>query len=192
MLETIEIFAEYKQWFVIMHVFSVILGMGTALVSDILFNVYIKDKKINPTENTTLQVLSRIVWISLGGIVLTGFAIFLSDPVVYMQSVKFLVKMSIVLVIIVNGYLFWKITHASIRKINFTDINSSHKYVRIRRLSFAFGAVSIVSWLLAFVLGSVSSIPVSFGIAMTVYAGMLIIAIIGSQIVEYVITHPHK
>ena len=115
---TIQFFSEYKQLFIIVHVFFVITGMGTALVSDILFNVYIKDKKINPTESTTLEVLSHVIWISLGLIVLSGLAIYLSDPLKYIYSTKFLAKMSIVFVIILNGYLFWKITHKSLKKIN--------------------------------------------------------------------------
>lgn len=192
MEDTIQFFGEYKYISVIAHVFSVIVGMGSALVSDVLFNVYIKDKKINPTENKTLEVLSRIIWISLGIIILSGIAIFLSDPLMYINSTKFLVKMSVVLAIILNGYLFWKITHKSLKKINFTDTDVHHKYVRIRKLSFAFGAVSIVSWLSAFILGSVKSIPVSFWAAMDMYATTIILAIIGSQIVEYMITHQKK
>ena len=55
--------------------FFVIIGMGSAMVSDILFNIYIKDKKINPVENKTLEILSRTIWISLGLIVLSGIAL---------------------------------------------------------------------------------------------------------------------
>lgn len=192
MEEVIQFFSKYKHFFVIIHVFSVVIGMGTALVSDVLFNVYVKDKKINPTENKTLQILSRIVWIGLGFIVLSGFAIFLSDPSEHVNSVSFLVKMSIVLVLIINGFLFWKITHKALRKINFTDTNIHHKYVRIRKLSFAFGAISVVSWLSAFVLGSMHSIPFSFWTAIGIYASIIILAIIASQILDYMITHKNK
>lgn len=189
MEDIIQFFSEYKEFSVIAHVFLVIVGMGTAFVSDVLFNLYIKDKKINPTENITLEALSRVIWISLGLIVLSGLAIFLSDPLKYVSSTKFLMKMFIVFVIILNGYLFWKITHKSLKKINFTDTNSHHKYVRVRRLSFAFGAISVVSWLSAFILGSIQLIPVSFGVAMGIYAAIIIFAVISSQIVEYLITH---
>jgi len=189
MEDVIEFFGLYKQFFVTSHIFSVIVGMGTALVSDVLFNVYIKDKKINPTENKTLQVLSRVIWISLLFIVLSGLALFLSDPLRYAYSTKFLVKMVIVLVIIINGYLFWKITHTALKKINFTDTNVHHKYVRIRKVSFAFGAVSIVSWLATFILGSMQSIPTSFVVTMGAYSIIIVLAVMSSQIFEYMITH---
>jgi len=188
MEETIQFFSEYKKISVIAHVFSVIVGMGTALVSDVLFSVYIKDKKINKTENITLQVLSYVIWISLGLITLSGLAIFLSDPLTYAYSTKFLVKTAIVFVIILNGYLFWKITHKSLKKINFTDTNSNHKHVRIRRQSFAFGAVSVVSWFAAFILGSIDTLPVTFSMAMGIYTTIIILAIIVSQIADRLIT----
>ena len=192
MEETIGFFAEYKHISIIIHVFSVILGMGSALVSDVLFNLYIKDKKINPTENTTLEVLSKIIWFALWFIALSGVAIFLSDPGIYSSSPKFLLKMVIVGFIIINGYLFARITHGSLRTINFTDTNIHHKYVRIRRLSFAFGSVSVVSWFLAFILGSVRSIPISFWQGLTLYGFLILFGIIASQIMEYIITHKKR
>lgn len=189
MEETIQFFGEYKKISTIMHVFAVILGMGSALVSDILFNVYIKDKKINPTENNTLEVLSKVIWISLWAIMLSGVAIFLSNPDAYSISPKFLLKIFIVSIIIINGYLFARITHGSLQKLNFTDTNSNHKYVRIRRMSFAFGAVSVISWLLAFVLGSIKSIPISFWQGLIIYGVLLVVGIVGSQIAERMIVN---
>lgn len=189
MEEAIQFFGEYKKVSVITHVFAVIVGMGSALVSDVLFNVYIKDKKINPTENSTLEVLSKIIWISLGVIMLSGIALFLSDPSAYSTSDKFLLKIVIVGFIIINGYLFARVTHGSLRKLNFTDTNRHHKYVRIRRLSFAFGAISLISWLTAFILGSVRSIPISFWQGLAIYGILVLGGIVASQLMEYKITH---
>ncbi|MEY2671976.1 MAG: hypothetical protein RL687_393 [Candidatus Parcubacteria bacterium] len=192
MTEVINFFTEYKQVSIIAHVFFVILGMGSALVSDILFNFYIKDKKINPTENSTLEVLSGVIWISVWFIILSGGALFLSDIPTYSVSAKFLLKMTIVGFIIINGYLFARITHGALSKLNFSDLNSHHKYVRIRRMSFAFGAVSLVSWLSSFVLGSVSNIHVSFWSGLIIYGVIVSIAVSGSQVVEFLITRKNK
>lgn len=192
MSDTIEFFKEYKTISVIVHVLSVVVGMGSALVSDILFNLYIKDKKIQKHENKTLSKLSAIVWISLVFIVLSGLALFLSDPIKYSQSVKFLVKMTVVGVIIVNGYAFWRLIHPALRKLNFTDINMHHKYVKIRKASFAMGAVSLASWLLAFILGMLGHIPLTYLEAIAGYIALCFGGILFSQIVEYKITHGKK
>lgn len=189
MTDVIAFFASAKTVSIILHVLSVVLGMGAALVSDILFSSYIVDKKINPTENKTLSLLSRVIWISLALIVLTGFAIFLSNPDKYLHSAKFITKMSIVGVLIVNGILFWKVTHKELKSLNFTDTNSHHRIVRVRKLSFAFGAVSMTSWLSAFVLGSLSVVPLTLPTLLGGYILALVIAISTSQLLEYKLTH---
>ncbi len=189
MEETINIFAEYKNVSIILHVFSVIVGMGAAVVSDILFNIYIKDKKIDISENKTLNILSSIIWVSLGFILLSGIFIFFSDTVKYMNSPKFLLKMVIVGFVIINGYAFQRIVHPAIRKINFNDTNSNHKYVKVRKLAFMFGAISVTSWMSAFVLGSIPRIPVSFFMGLAFYLVLCLCAIVASQFVEYRITH---
>lgn len=192
MEETIGFFSEYKHISVITHVFSVIVGMGSALVSDVLFNIYIKDKKINIHEDKTLNILSKIIWFSLFFIFMSGLALFLSDPVKYSYSAKFLIKMTVVIVIIVNGYMFQKVVHPALRKINFSDTNTHHKYVKLRKLSFAFGAVSLSSWLLAFILGMLPSIPFSYTASLLLYLFILLGGIVFSQIVEYKLTHNRK
>ena len=185
----IEFFSEYKIISVIVHVLSVVVGMGAAFVSDILFNIYIKDKRIQPNEDRTLGTLSGIVWVSLIFIVLSGFALFLSDPIGYSQSHKFLVKMTIVGVIIVNGYLFWKVIHPALKKIDFIDTNMSHKYVKLRKVAFALGAVSLFSWLSAFVLGMLSNVSIYYSEAIIGYAAICFGAILASQVVEHRMTH---
>jgi hypothetical protein len=181
---TIEFFNEYKSTSVMVHVFSVIVGMGAALVSDALFNTFIIDYKINKTENRVLGILSNIIWISLFFILLSGVAIFLSYPEKYMSSDKFLIKMFIVCCVVINGYLFQKFIHPALRKFNFTDTDSHHKYVKIRRLSFALGAVSFISWILAFILGSVDYVPFSFYEMIGIYFGVLFFGICASQLME--------
>ncbi len=192
MENTVGFFSEYKHISIIIHVLFVVVGMGAALISDILFNIYIQNKKINMHENRTLSALSMIVWISLGFIVLSGISIFLSDPMKYAYSVKFLVKMTIVGIIIFNGYLFQRIVHPALRKIDFKDTNTHHKYVRIRKMSFAFGAISLVSWLGAFVMGMLGHIPLSYLEAIVGYVAICFGGILFSQIIEYRMTHSKK
>lgn len=182
---TIEFFNEHKSVSVMVHVFSVIFGMGAALVSDVLFNNFLADYKINKTENRVLGVLSKVIWVSLFAIMFSGIAIFLSNPEKYMNSSKFLVKIFIVCMIIINGYLFQRFIHPALSKFKFSDNNLHHKYVKLRKLSFALGAVSFISWMLAFILGSVNFVPFSFYQAVFIYFGMLMCGIGASQVLEY-------
>ena len=189
MSEVIEFFSAYKPIFVIFHVLSVTVGMGSALVSDIFFNIFIKDKKIQTKESYILDMLSVVVWFSLAFIFISGLTIFLSDPLTYSTSTKFLVKMTIVVVIILNGYAFWRAIHPALSKLNFTDTNMHHKYVKLRKISFAMGAISLVSWLSAFVLGMLGHIPLSYLEAIVGFVALCFGGILVSQIMEYRMTH---
>lgn len=171
-----------------LHVLAVIVGMGAAIVSDVFFNIFIRDRKIQQRESQTLYILSKIIWAGLFFIVLTGLLIFLSDPARY-NTAKFLAKMTIVGVIALNGILFWKIVHPALEKLDFHDQNFRHKYVRMRKISFALGSISVISWLSAFILGSVRNIPVSYPEAMGIYLGLCVFGIIASQALEYKVTH---
>lgn len=189
MSETIEFFNSYKHISVITHVLSVIVGMGAALVSDIFFNSFIKDKRISNHESKILGTLSTIVWVSLFFIALCGLALFISDPLKYSTSAKFLVKMTIVVVIIINGYAFWRLIHPALRKLNFTDNNMRHKYVKLRKASFAMGAVSLASWVTAFILGMIGHIPLTYLEAIAGYTILCFGGILFSQLMEYKLTH---
>ncbi|MFN4181563.1 MAG: hypothetical protein ACK4FA_02625 [Candidatus Paceibacteria bacterium] len=185
-----EFIETYRFLFIILHVFFVVLGMGSALIVDLLFNYYIRDRKLSDDEHKTLNFLTKIIWISLSLITASGLLVFLTDSEWYLASPKFLLKMCIVLVIAINGFLFYKITHKSLRNIEFADRDGSHPLVRMRRLSFAFGAVSFISWMSVFLLGSLRSIPLSLGQGLLVYLGLLCVGIVASQLLERRITRP--
>jgi hypothetical protein len=182
----------YRPVFIILHVFFVVLGMGSALVVDLLFNYYISDRKLSEDEHKTLNFLTKVIWIALLLITASGVFVFLTDSEWYLSSSKFLLKMLIVLAIAINGFLFYKITHKSLRDIEFTDRDGSHPLVRVRRMSFAFGSISFVSWMSVFFLGSVRKIPLTFIGGLGVYLVLLVCGVLASQILERRITRPLK
>ncbi len=180
-------FAEYKQVSIGVHVLAVVLGMGSALFSDALFNRFIADFKIDRFEHRLFSVLSKIIWVSLFVILASGLAIFMSDIVSYSSSDKFLAKVTVVLLIILNGFFFKICIDPSLRKINFSDTNGQHRYVKLRRLSFAFGAVSVISWLFACALALYKGSHFSYSTIMLVYASLVLVGILCSQILERMI-----
>lgn len=183
-MEGISFIAEHKHFFVIAHVLCVVLGMGSALVTDILALRFGFDKRLSKFEVHTVRFLSQVVTIALVGIVTTGATIFLSNPEQYGQSVKFLTKMTIVGVLILNGYLLHKFIFSRIAD---PRVLTSPKARSLRRLGFALGAVSIVSWISALSLGVLLHIPVSYDMAIALYSVGLIVAVVVSQVVESIL-----
>lgn len=170
-----------KIFFTIAHVIGVIIAMGSALVSDLLFSFYGHDKKLSQSETKTLNLLSTVVWGGLVVITISGLGLFLSDHVRYLASVKFMVKMSIMIVLVLNGYVLHRYVSKKMIKRGFL---SNHKFTGIRKVAFACGAISVISWFSVCILGILSSVPLSYGIMMGMYGAIILAGIIIALIVE--------
>ena len=177
-MTAISLFVTYKQFFTILHVLSVVVGMGAALVTDILFSFFASNKVLSSFEIKIVRWLSYVVTAALVCIVITGVCIFLSDPARYMASAKFLTKMTIVLILCVNGYLLHRFIFSRLRERGFL---TSKKLLGLRKIAFCLGAISLTSWLSAMSLGVLDKISISYGQAISIYIGILIIAILTSQ-----------
>ncbi len=180
-METIDIFQYIKNPAIVVHVLSVVLGMGAALVSDILFNFFSKDKKLNETEISTLSILKNIVFYGLILIVLSGGVIFLSDVEKYASSEKFLAKMSILLVLLVNGYILNKyVWPRMLREEFFTSVAERNT----RRVAFACGAVSVISWVAVCTLGVLNRLAMSYQFIIASYLAIIAFGVFVALIIE--------
>lgn len=179
-------FLAYKALFTVTHVLCVVIGMGAAIVADILFSFFAHDRKISMYEAKIIRLLSKVVAVALGGIVLSGFCIFLSDPAKYLASSKFLIKMTVVGVLCINGYLLHKYVFSHITEKGYLV---SSKLATRRNISFALGAVSLVSWLGAMSLGVFDRIIITYEQALVMYLAVLVSAIAISQLAARHFTH---
>jgi hypothetical protein len=175
-----EFITQYKQIFTIFHVAAVVVGMGAAINTDILFAFFGINKKLSHSEVKTIRFMSGVVTVALGVILLTGFFIFLSNPEKYLASAKFLTKMSIVGVLSVNGYL---LHHYVFRHISDKNFLTAKREYNIRRVAFALGSVSFVSWFSAMSLGVLDKITISYPAAFSIYTVLILSAVVVSQLI---------
>lgn len=127
-----------------------------------------------------------MIWFALALLVLTGLGLYLPEAEELNQSAKFLVKMIVVAVIIVNGAFLNLLVAPKLVKISFGE---KHKHQpgelhRERKIAFALGAISVVSWYSAFILGMLRKLPLEFSSLLLIYLFILGGAIIGSQFME--------
>lgn len=181
--------ASQKIWWVIVHNIGFILGVGSATIADVMFFRSIKDGQVSLEEKGTMDTLSNIIWIALGVLVLSGFALFLPEKVRLLASSKFLLKVVVVSVIIFNGFLLNMFVAPYMRRLSFEGTVPAKRF---RRLAFALGGISFSSWYLAFFLGSLRKIHLSFSTAILGYVALIVFVIIGSQIMERHLVKKHK
>ncbi len=168
-----------KQFFTIVHILGAVIGAGGAFISDIIFLKSIEDKNIDKIEFSFLNLLSKVVWFGLIVLLISGIGLFALDAEKFIESSKFLAKMTILTIILINGIVF-HFLHIPYIKRSFHrklfDYSSRHQGV-ILVLS---GAVSLVSWFSALVLGTMRGLTLSYAEILSIYVCLLIFAMIGS------------
>jgi hypothetical protein len=181
-MEITGFFSETKSVFIVVHIVSVIVGMGAALISDAFFTLFSRDKVLEVRELKILHILSKIVWTGLALIIISGLGIFLSDPIRYAASAKFLSKMSVVLILAINGYVL----HRYIKPhLGLKAFLSENKGYLPRKIAFCCGAISLVSWLYACTLALLKNIPWNYAQIMGIYVLILVIAIPCALFIEH-------
>lgn len=171
----------------ILHLFFVALGLGAATLADVFFFRFLKDGRISEFEAGVLSTLSEVIWLALGFVILTGFALFLPHAPELLALPKFLAKLTVVGVIVVNGAFLNLFIAPKLVKISFAQPHQ-HKegeLGRARRMAFALGPISVVSWYGAFVLGALpQDMVVSLGELLKIYLLVLVAAVTIGQFVE--------
>ncbi|MBI2024628.1 MAG: hypothetical protein HYT03_00865 [Candidatus Harrisonbacteria bacterium] len=174
----------------IIHTVGFILGVGGATVNDFLFFKFLKDLKISHLESSILASLSKIIWAGLIVLIISGVGLFLPDSERLLGSPKFLAKMVVVLIILINGIALNLWISPKLKRISF---EKKHEHVpgelrNLRRFAFALGAISIISWYSALILGSLRRLPYSFMTFISVYLLLILIGVVGSLAFEYLIS----
>ena len=183
----ISLLQQFRPALVIVHLVGVALGVGGATFANVFFFKFLNDSRITHRESDTLNTISQVIWFGLALLVISGIGLYLNDPGRLNESSKFLTKTVVVGVIIVNGAFLNLKVAPHLVKITFGD--DPHKTPeeelhKERRIAFALGAVSFVSWYSALVLGALPSVPLSFPALLGIYATLLAGAAASSQIVE--------
>ncbi|HEY4473584.1 MAG TPA: hypothetical protein VI957_00280 [Candidatus Paceibacterota bacterium] len=171
-------FIETKTLLLIVHLIGLALGVGGALMSDLMFFRAIRDKEITPTEMDFLTLASRCVTIGLFILILSGVGLFFLDTERYLASSKFLVKMTIVLILTLNGVLFHLIHIPHLKSVAGNRVPLLYEFSKRRWLFLGSGVVSVVSWLSALILGVFKSVPLSYEVILDGYGILLIIGFI--------------
>lgn len=170
----------------LIHIMSIAIGVGAATIADIFFFKFLKDLRISQFEADVLKTISEVVWLALGVLVISGLALYLPHSAELLETPKFLVKIIIVAVIIVNGALLNLIVSPKLIHISFGEKHKHEKgeLHRLERFALALGAISMISWYSALLLGAISSIALSFIQIFGIYMGLLVVGVIVSQIIE--------
>ncbi len=182
-------FLAIKTIYLIIHVFGAILGAGGAFASDAIFFKTIKDGVIDYTEFNFMKLGSKLVWTGVFILVISGLLLFFTNPSEYANSPKFLVKVTIVFIIIANGVVFHLVHMPHINKHVGLKLNESTTFLKKSSFLMASGAVSMVSWISTVILGMLKQVPYSYLEILSIYLVLVAFAVTGALITKKWILH---
>lgn len=136
------------------HVIGVVLGVGGATVSDLLFFKSIKDGKIDEREFGYMKIISKIVWTGFAVLVFSGVGMFIGARLgvlkfegpkeMYNQGVW--AHIAVAAVILFNGLaMHWKV-FPLFESLLGKPLFVSEEFAKKSKIVFTTGAVSITSW----------------------------------------------
>jgi len=170
-------FLTLKTIYLILHVFGAIFGAGAAFMGDAIFLKTVKSGVIGSKEFGFMKLSSKMVWVGVFILVVSGILLFYTNPALYLGSSKFLVKVTIVAIIIINGVIF-HLVHIPHLK-NHLDIRFNESVTFTKNLSFLVlsGAISMVSWVSTVILGMLKKVPYSYFEILSFYLVLVVFAI---------------
>jgi hypothetical protein len=180
-------FIDLKTIYLVAHVFGAILGAGGAFASDAMFFSTIKDGRITADELRFMKLGSKLVWTGLAILVLSGLFLVSTDMERYLSSTKFLAKVTIVCIIVVNGIIFHLIHLPHIRGHLGIKFSESRTFMKKSSFLLVSGAVSMISWIFTVVLGVVSKTPFSYGQIFGVYLIFILCGALGALFMKRVL-----
>jgi len=172
-----------KEIYTIIHLIGVTLGAGGAFATDALFVNVFKDMKIDRTELRLVRVGSALVWTGVIVLIISGMLLVLLNPERYLTSSKFLVKMTIVGVIIINGlFLHLKLLPLCAKHTG-KNLSRVKEFMHQRSILFTSGAISFTSWVSTIILGSLRGVPLDYLPLLGIYLGVLAVAVVIAHLV---------
>jgi hypothetical protein len=187
-----EVLVNIKPIILIIHALAGGIGIGATVITDALFFQFLRDFKISKIESQTFKTISLVLWAALITLIITGALLYGSDVATYSASSKFLIKMTTVIVITLNGIVLNLFLTPRMKQLSFHTPHAHRRHILTKRVGFAAGSVSIISWFSAFLLGSVSSIPLTYIQSLGIYTLLIIAGISASQLAYQLLANTAK
>lgn len=156
-VDLIDFLDETREYNLTIHLFGMAMGLGGIFVNDIIFSHFIKDYTIKARESVVMHLISQMIFLGLALLLLSGTALFLPTPEIYLENPRFLMKMTVVLVLILNGAALNRFVIPKMKKISVKEKDKG-RYELLNKAAFAMGLISLFSWLSAFLLARLENL----------------------------------
>lgn len=166
------------------HLLGLILGFGGALILDMMIFHFLKNYSISNREAVIMHIISQMIVLGLILLIVSGIPLVLTDTASYLENPRFLMKMTAVGVVILNGivlnlYIAPKMGMISLRE----EERESNETLMV--VSFISGATSLVSWFAVFIFAMIEILErFSYSTLLIAFLILLGIAVTGALLTK--------
>lgn len=170
-----------------LHLLGVVVGLGGAFASDALFLGSVRDGKISSREFVFLKRGGAVVWVGLLVLFLSGGGLFFLNPSYYLESPVFLMKMTAIFVLVLNGVVFHSVHIPWLSRYQDHPLSAAPDFERRRNWLLASGGLSFASWLTAFLLAASDNLSLEYVELAFLYLLFVSVALLGAYLMRKVI-----
>lgn len=182
-LDFVPLLLEWREPLTALHLLGFALGIGGATVADLVFFRFMKDFYISESERDVIRSLSQALWFGLLIVVISAVGLYL--PAQAGQVAYFWPEMALLFLIAANDAVFSLVVMPRLVKAA-----GNHQVIRVaevqglRRIAFALGAASFVTWYAAFAAVLVGETGLDTATFFGWFVAALVGALVLSQLVE--------
>ena len=168
----------------VLHVVSAAIGVGAAAANDSVFMGAIRNRRISHDQFVLIRKASNVLIGGLVILILSGIALLHLNVSLWTMA-HFQAKMTVVLILLVNGIIF----HAKVIPMlkEFSDTTMPKQFIASRQWLLAItGSTSAVSWFSALIIAVVGNIGVPYLLYIAIIVGLIVG---GSVVAHYLLTH---
>jgi hypothetical protein len=180
----VDLLSNTREYHLAAHLLGLAMGLGGTLVIDIMFSHFMRKYTISKRESVIMHLVSQMIILGLFLLLLSGAALALIDLEAFLDNPRFIMKMIAVLVVMMNGAALNLYLTPQMKKISLKEEDRG-RYEKLVKISFALGAISIVSWVSAFLLAMLKDLfDMPLTTLLTGYVALLVLAAAGSQLAK--------
>lgn len=178
---------DWLKFLIAFHIIGTAFGVGGATISGVLFFKFLKSVSVNRTEFNFLKTTSSLIWLGFVILAFSGIGFFIVyrannlGPTV-MYEPRLWAHLTIALVLLLNSVVM----HGRILPVLESEIGRPAKspiFFKKMPLAFSSGAISLVSWYSALVLGAWRGLTASYFFIISAYLALLLAGIILANII---------
>ncbi len=170
--------------YLLFHILGTAIGAGAAFTGDLIFMTSVRNKILTSSELRILTTTSRMVWVGILILVMSGIGLVLQRPEIFLNSDKFWTKMTVLFIIILNGLVFHFVHFPIIKNSIGGKFTAKTPLIQKRALLVTSGAISLLSWNYVIVLGVLGRTPFSYVQFFGLYVVLFLLACLGAFLLK--------